>query len=85
MIKHIGICNTIDWNGLIKQLETTTPTYIGPSHKEGDPIPGLDEVTDIWKKAEFKTVHEGGNVGWDMFPRPNRRRGRRRVARVGRT
>lgn len=67
MIKHIGICDIIDWNDLIKQLENTSPTYVGPSHKEGDPIPGLEEVTDIWKRANFKTVHEGGNVGWDMF------------------
>lgn len=64
---HRGICNTIDWNDLIDNLKHATPTYIGPSHKEGDNIPGLNEVVDIWNMAGFKTIDKGGNVGWDMF------------------
>lgn len=67
MTKYIGKCLDIDWNSLIKDLEHTEPTYIGPSHKEGDMIPGLSEVINVWKRAGFKTVHDGGNVGWDMF------------------
>jgi hypothetical protein len=67
MTKYIGVCNKIDWNDIIKQLASATPTYVGPSHKEGDLIPGLKNVTDLWNRAGFKTVHQGGNVGWDMF------------------
>lgn len=67
MTQYVGKCLTIDWNQLIKDIENTEPTYIGPSHKEGDPIPGLEEVIGVWNRAGFKTVHEGGNVGWDMF------------------
>ncbi len=68
MIKHIGNCShIIDWNRVIQDLENRTPSYIGPSHKQGDSIPGLDQVTNIWDRAGFKTVKEGGTVGWDMF------------------
>lgn len=67
-MKYVGNCsNIIDWNQVIADIEHQTPTYIGPSHKEGDPIPGLDEVTDMWKRAGLVTVHNGGTVGWDMF------------------
>jgi len=61
-MKYLGICDIIDWDSVIKSLEHQTPTYIGPSHKLGDPIPGLSEVTDIWQRAKF-----GANAEWDMF------------------
>ena len=68
MIKKIGNCShVIDWNSIIQEIQDKTPTYVGPSHKEGDDIPNLSEVTDLWKLAGFKTIHDGGNVGWDMF------------------
>ena len=68
MIKRIGNCaDLIDWDKVIQHIEHQEPAYIGPSHKEGDPIPGLDNVTDMWKRAGFKTVKEGGTVEWDMF------------------
>jgi hypothetical protein len=67
MIDFYGNCLEIDWNKLIKHLEKQTPAYIGPSHKEGDPIPGLEEVTNMWNRAGYKTVAEGGTVAWDMF------------------
>jgi len=60
MIKFVGIC-PIDWQSLIRHLETQTP-YVGPKHKEGDDIPGLNEVTTLWKKAGY-----GPTVSWDMF------------------
>jgi hypothetical protein len=66
MIKYLGNCN-IDWNSVIASIEHQQPTYIGPSHKAGDPIPGLNEVTDLWTKANYKTVDQGGTVAWDMF------------------
>lgn len=60
MIEYVGVC-PIDWQQLINHLETQQP-YIGPKHKEGDNIPGLNEVTDLWKKAGY-----GPTVQWDMF------------------
>ena len=68
MIEYFGNCNNlIDWNAVIKDIENQTPAYTGPSHKEGDMIPGLNEVTDLWKKAGYVTGDKGGTVGWDMF------------------
>ncbi len=68
MIKRIGNCaDIIDWDSVIRHIEHQQPAYVGPSHKEGDPIPGLDGVTDMWKRAGLKTVKEGGTVEWDMF------------------
>lgn len=60
MIEYAGVC-PIDWQQLIKHLETQTP-YVGPKHKAGDDIPGLDEVTNMWNKAGL-----GPTVEWDMF------------------
>jgi len=68
MLKFIGNCsNIIDWNNVIANLATQQPAYIGPRHKENDNIPGLDEVSKLWRSAGYKTIHEGGNAGWDMF------------------
>jgi hypothetical protein len=68
MIKHVGNCSSIiDWDSVIADLEKQTPAYVGPSHKEGDDIPGLYKVTDLWKRAGMKTEAEGGTVAWDMF------------------
>jgi hypothetical protein len=68
MITFYGNCNKIiNWNEVIRDLENTSPGYIGPKHKEGDDIPGLDEVTDMWRNAGYKTVSNGGTVAWDMF------------------
>lgn len=68
MIKRVGNCSKfINWNEVIADIENQKPSYIGPSHKEGDPIPGLNEVTDIWNRAGLKTSVEGGTVEWDMF------------------
>lgn len=60
MIEYIDIC-PINWQQLIHQLESQAP-YIGPKHKAGDNIIGLDEVTDMWTKAGY-----GPTVSWDMF------------------
>lgn len=69
-MKYVGNCKSvINWDEVIESIKDSAPSYIGPSHKEGDGIPGLDEVTDLWKQAGFKTIHEdpNGTVGWDMF------------------
>ena len=66
-IKHLGICNTIDWDSVIDQCASVDPEYVGPSHKRGDTVPGLDPILDMWEQAGYKTVHEGGTAGWDMF------------------
>jgi hypothetical protein len=60
MTEYIGVC-PIDWQQLITHLETQQP-YIGPKHKAGDNIPGLNEVIDLWNKAGY-----GPTVSWDMF------------------
>jgi hypothetical protein len=66
MIKYLGN-SSIDWASVIKDLEAQVPAEVGPKHKEGDPIPGLGEVIDLWNNAEYKTLEHGGTVGWDMF------------------
>jgi hypothetical protein len=60
MIEYVDVC-PVDWQQLIAHLETQTP-YVGPKHKTGDNIPGLDEVTNLWNKAGY-----GPTVSWDMF------------------
>lgn len=67
MVRSIGICNTIDWESVISDCANNTPEYVGPSHKRGDNLPGLDPILDMWEEAGYKTVHEGGTAGWDMF------------------
>ena len=68
MINYIGNCSAlINWDLVIRELEDQKPAYVGPKHKEGDPIPQLKEVTDLWNTAGYKTAAEGGTVAWDMF------------------
>lgn len=68
MIKNIGNCNTvINWDNIILECEHTTPEYIGPSHKRGDNIAGLDEILDMWDAAGYALEKDGGTVAWDMF------------------
>ena len=71
-LKYIGNTSTlIDWESVIKDCENSNPEYIGPRHKRGDAIPGLDEVLDLWEAAGLKTTKDGGTIEWDMFM-PNR-------------
>lgn len=70
MIKFGNCSHIIDWDSVIAGIEHQAPAYVGPSHKKGDNIPRLAEVTDLWERAKFVTVHEDskhGTVGWDMF------------------
>jgi hypothetical protein len=67
MIKNIGICDVIDWDSVIRDCANLAPQYVGPSHKRGDNLPGLDEILDIWDSSGYKTVAEGGTTSWDMF------------------
>lgn len=66
-VSYIGNCKHINWDSVIADCANTAPAYIGPSHKRGDTVPGLDPILDMWDAAEYKTVAEGGTVGWDMF------------------
>lgn len=68
MIEYIGnSMQVIDWDEVINTVKDQTPSYIGPSHKREDNIPGLDEVFDIWDRVGYKLLKDGGTVGWDMF------------------
>lgn len=68
MIEYVGNCaNIIDWDSVIRDCENVSPEYIGPKHKRGDDIPGLDPVVEIWEKAGYRNSADGGTVGWDMF------------------
>lgn len=68
MVRNIGNCgHVIDWNRVIKDCENNQPAYVGPSHKRGDTLPGLDEILDLWDKHGYKSVAQGGTVAWDMF------------------
>lgn len=70
MIKSTFIGNSnhiINWNDVIKDIENQSPSYVGPKHEVGDPVPGVDDVVGKLRDAGHKTKHEGGNAGWDMF------------------
>jgi len=68
MVRSIGTCShVIDWDNVIRDIENIDPEYVGPSHKRGDNVPGLDPILDMWEQAGYKTVYEGGTAGWDMF------------------
>jgi hypothetical protein len=68
MLKYVGNCSSlINWNEVIKDCENTQPHYVGPSHKRGDNLPGLDNILDMWDNAGVKTATHGGTVEWDMF------------------
>lgn len=67
MIKFLGnTSSVINWNKVILDLENAIPDS-GPKHKAGDPIPRLDEVTEMWEREGYKTIEQGGTVQWDMF------------------
>jgi hypothetical protein len=73
MIKYVGNSNeVIDWDEVILGLqqhdyETHPGPFKGPTHKAGDDLPGLNVITDLWTRAGYKPVEEGGTVQWDMF------------------
>lgn len=73
MIKFIGNSSSfINWDDVIVNLEKCghdihPGAFIGPSHKEGDPIPRLNEVIELWNRNNYKSVEQGGTVQWDMF------------------
>ena len=67
MVRSIGICTAIDWDSVIRDIENVNPEFVGPSHKRGDNLPGLDPILDMWDEAGYETVHTGGTAGWDMF------------------
>ena len=68
MIQYIGNCQgIIDWNQVLKELADQTPAYVGPKHDVGHDVVGVDEVAVPLRAAGYKTILEGGNLGWDMF------------------
>ena len=73
MIKFLGNTRSIiNWVEVISGLEncdheTHSGPERGPVHKKGDPIPLLNQVTDIWFREGYKSINLGGTVGWDMF------------------
>ena len=67
MIENIGICNTINWDSIIQECENTVPEFVGPSHKRGDTVTGLDPILDMWDNAGYQLASTGGTVVWDMF------------------
>lgn len=71
-VEYVGNCgkilgDIIDWHAVIDSIKDQTPAYVGPSHKRGDTIPGLDEIIDRWDNAGYKLFKDGGTVEWDMF------------------
>jgi hypothetical protein len=73
MIKFLSnSSDIIDWDEVIAGLErcgheSHPGPFTGPSHKEGDDIPKLNEVIELWNRNGYKSVEEGGTVQWDMF------------------
>jgi hypothetical protein len=68
MIEYFGNCSgIINWNEVVDSLKDQEPAYIGPRHKATDNIEGIDEVAILWERLGYKTIHDGGVAGWDMF------------------
>lgn len=68
MIKFVGNCShLIDWNDVITTLVDQSPSYVGPRHREHDPIEGLSDIAKSWNKAGYTIAADGGTAGWDMF------------------
>jgi hypothetical protein len=67
-MKFYGNCSDIiDWSSIVESLKTQTPAYIGPRHKKGDAIKGIDVISDQWNRAGYQLIKDGGSAGWDMF------------------
>jgi hypothetical protein len=67
-MRFYGNCkDIIDWNSIIVNLEKQEPAYVGPRHKLGDPIAGIDDISYKWKEAGYVLIKDGGSAGWDMF------------------
>jgi hypothetical protein len=64
MITYIGNC-TIDWNSIIAEISMQEPGYVGPRQDWNDPK--VKEIADLWKKAGYKPVREGGSAEWSMY------------------
>ena len=65
---YIGNCSTlIDWNKVIKDIESKAPAYVGPRHDTGMDVEGVDDVISPLKNAGYEFKTKGGNAGWDMF------------------
>lgn len=68
MTNFFGNCNhLINWDQVIKEIESNEPAYVGPRHREGDPVEGVDEVVGNLRKAGYRARTDGGNAGWDMY------------------
>lgn len=67
MVEYVGNCDILDWEGLIKDIEHQKPSYVGPRHDVGHPVPGVEEVAKPLRDAGYKMADEGGNARWDMF------------------
>jgi hypothetical protein len=63
----VGNCQTIDWQAIVDRLKNTEPMYKGPRHMGDNAIPGVIEIAQMMEEAGYKTVADGGNMGWDMF------------------
>jgi hypothetical protein len=67
-LKYIGNCSSfINWDNVIKDVENSTPEYVGPSHSRKDNLPGLSEILDMWDSSGYKLAKDGGTIEWDMF------------------
>ena len=69
MKEYIGNCSgVINWDELIKSLESQEPGFVGPRHRRGDTKAlGIDDVATVWENAGYVPIGDGGNAGWDMF------------------
>lgn len=68
MTEFIGNCNDIiDWQGVVDTIKDQEPGYIGPRHRKGDAVTGIDDIADMWKEAGYVIAADGGNAGWGMY------------------
>jgi hypothetical protein len=68
MIEFVGnCCHIIDWNEIVESLSSQKPAYVGPRHRENDPIKGISEIAKSWNQAGYVIAADGGTAGWDMF------------------
>jgi hypothetical protein len=67
-MKFVGNCNNIiNWEDIVKTLLVQEPAFIGPRHRENDPVIGISEIAKLWNTAGYRLSVDGGSAGWAMY------------------
>jgi hypothetical protein len=59
-MKFVGNCNNIiNWEDIVKTLLVQEPAFIGPRHRENDPVIGISEIAKLWNTAGYRLSVDG--------------------------